>query len=57
MAITTGLCLPASCSVTLIESIINETLASKKILYQIPKSTCQFEEDATDVRTLDYVTM
>lgn len=57
LAITTGLCLPSACSIKVFERIINEILASKKVLYAIPESTCQFEEDASDVRTLDYVTM
>lgn len=58
-SLSIGLCLPASCSTAHLELIVNNILREKSstLMLKIPKNTCQFEENATDVRTLDCIAM
>lgn len=60
MGITFGLCVPASCSVSTMESFINNAIPEsfrKNVSVVIPSNTCQFEENASKLETLDIVTL
>ena len=54
-----GTCMPAVCSLHLLEPIINNKLLQNftKVSVTFPKNTCQIEEIASDYRTIDIVTM
>ena len=58
-AITFGMCLPASCPTDVLTTLINEQIAQKvkNVSINILKDSCQFQEDITEWRTLDKVTM
>ena len=57
--ISLGICLPANCSVTYFESIVNDVIDAnaKNIVVTIPNDTCQFEENKIHWNTIDFVTM
>lgn len=58
-AITFGMCLPASCPTDVLTTLINEQIAQKvkNVSINILQNSCQFQEDITEWRTLDKVTM
>lgn len=57
--ISIGLCLPAACSPDQLEQVINEVLHKNgdSMKVQIPQNTCQSEEYATELTTLDWTAM
>lgn len=53
--ISIGMCLPAVCSVDHLQRIINEVIHGKVsgVSVKIPKNTCQYEENASELNSLD----
>lgn len=58
-SISIGVCLPAVCSIDHLESLVNKIIQKKasNMTLNIPRRSCQFEENATDLNTLDYSAM
>lgn len=54
-----GLCLPAVCATDHFESMVNGVIQAKwsNAAVEIHKDTCQFEERATKLTTLDWAAM
>lgn len=54
-----GLCLPVACSTDHLESIVNNLLRAKSssLFFEIPKNTCQFEENVSELKAVDLVVM
>lgn len=54
-----GLCLPATCNTDYFVSMVNKVIHSKwsNAAVEIHKDTCQFEEKATKLTTLDWAAM
>lgn len=58
--ISLGICLPANCQTNYLVSVVNDVIRdtdAKYIAVNIPKYTCQFEENITDWELLDFVTV
>lgn len=58
-SISIGICLPAMCSIDHLESLVNKIFKknSSNMTLNIPRRSCQFEENATDLKTLDVAAM
>ncbi|XP_055304016.1 uncharacterized protein LOC129569308 [Sitodiplosis mosellana] len=54
-----GTCMPATCSLHLLEPIINDKILKNGSIISVkfPENTCQFEETASEFRTIDTVTI
>lgn len=59
MAITFGTCLPAVCSVDLLEPIINKLIADKvgNVSLKWNSARCQMEENYSELKTIDKITL
>lgn len=59
VAITFGMCLPAACSLNLIENNFNDLLHEKEnnMSIIIPSETCVFEEYASEFKSTDKIMM
>lgn len=60
MPITIGICLPDVCSPTVIVELINilkVNTSLNNIDIDIPESTCQFEENITQLNIFDEIAM
>lgn len=55
-ALTFGICIPAVCSLDFIQDYLKIT-NSEKIPLKLLENTCQLEEQASELKTLDWVTM
>lgn len=58
--ISFGICLPAVCLVDNLEYVINKVIQGKfddDIIVEIPKQSCQFEENRSEFNTIDWITM
>lgn len=58
-SISLGMCLPAVCSTDDLESIINKVIHAKtdNFFFEIPKTSCQFEEYPSELTTVDLLAM
>lgn len=58
-SISIGICIPASCSIDHLEALVNKVIQKKAsgVTLKIPKRSCQFEENTTDLKTLDFAAM
>lgn len=59
-SISIGMCLPHVCSVDHLESMLNQMIRARSInnvTIIIPKNSCQFEERASKLKTLDLIAM
>lgn len=54
-SVSIGICIPAVCSVDHLESFVNKVIQRKasNMTIKIPRKSCQFEENATNLKTLD----
>lgn len=54
-----GICLPAACATVYFESVVNKVIQGKwsNAAVEIHNDTCQFEEKATKLTTLDWAAM
>lgn len=57
--ITFGICLPASCSLDLLEPLFNDLMHEqvKNISVKLNKATCQFADNTTELKPIDWATM
>lgn len=59
MAITFGTCLPAVCSVELLEPILNKLIQEKvsNVSLKWNSTRCQLEENYSELKTIDKFTL
>lgn len=55
MAITFGLCVPSVCSLEFLEKRL--PINAERFEIKLLESSCQLEEHATELKTIDWVTM
>lgn len=59
IAVNFGLCLPKTCPLSVIESILNHLIQRNMVdvSVKLAEQTCQFEEISSDLRTIDVIAM
>lgn len=57
--ISIGLCLPLACSINHLQRIANNVLQAKvgNMTVKIPENTCQIEESASNLNSVDFAAM
>lgn len=59
VTISLGLCLPATCAIKHLESVVNQVINTElsNMIVSIPEKRCQHEENITGWKPLDFFTM
>lgn len=54
-ALSFGLCVPAACSMNFLQNYVDH-INSKKVTIKLIEKSCQLEEYASELTTLDWIT-
>lgn len=52
-----GICLPATCTVKYLQSVVNEAIDMRNLVVKIPEKMCQREEHVNGWKPMDFLTV